>query len=98
MKRDLETIQADIEEARAWAREYFNADGPDGFLDPPTSSIEFPEPDEMVMTPKLAGRELGISFRYRLAWQWKGWLVWIGKNPMTHQEVRLTVRAPSVWR
>ena len=82
--KDLNQVKRDIQRARTWARKYFNVEGPDGFLDPPAFGVEFPEPDQMVVYPRLWGKRMSIGVEYRLKWEddsvgWEGYHVLTGK-------------------
>lgn len=78
---NINQIKKDILLARNWAREHFNAHGPDGILDPPAFKVNIgARPDEIIVWPRSYGRTMQPSIRYRLCWKNDG-LYWKGHNP-----------------
>lgn len=76
-KKTLEQIRNDVNHARAWALKHFNVNGPDGFLDPPTADVEFPDVDRMIVCPTRFGKRLTVSIQYKLKWI-DGFVGWEG--------------------
>jgi len=88
---DLDQIRMDIHQAREWAKDHFNVhQEEDHILAPPTFVVEFPEPDRMVVWPRLMGQKLQPGTHYRLAWRGR-MVIWVGKNPLTGQQFELIV-------
>jgi len=83
MTEDLQRIQIDIERARAWARQHFNAyvdeeTTPSHLLAKPTCDVTFPEPDTMRVCPVVYGELMLVALaEYRLCWKLTG-LCWKG--------------------
>lgn len=80
---DLKGIQRDIQRARDWGKEHFNAYvdeevTPSHLLAPRTCVVEFPEPDTMTVCPITYGEPMHVvSAEYRLCWT-GGKLYWEG--------------------
>lgn len=80
---DISRIKADIERARKWARQHFNAyvdedTTPSHLFAKPTMKVTFPDVDRMCVCPVAMGEPFqGGEADFRLCWKGKA-LFWKG--------------------